>query len=92
MTFTAFYQDIPALSIWWLSPFLIPVLESPGRDRIRTGLPGTIPPGKHKPRTVSMSWRFQVGMGSFPRHSDQFWSIQFMPLVHWGGVRLTLGA
>ncbi len=21
MTFTAFYQDIPALSIWWLSPF-----------------------------------------------------------------------
>jgi len=21
VTFTAFYQDIPALSIWWLSPF-----------------------------------------------------------------------
>ena len=24
MTFTAFYQDIPALSIWWLSPFHSP--------------------------------------------------------------------
>ncbi len=33
-----------------------------------------------------------VGNVSFPMPSDQFWSIQLNPLVHWGGVRLTLGA
>jgi hypothetical protein len=32
VTFTAFYQDIPALSIWWLSPF------SPSeRETVRAG-------------------------------------------------------
>ena len=28
VTFTAFYQDIPALSIWWLSPFHLAYLIS----------------------------------------------------------------
>jgi hypothetical protein len=33
-----------------------------------------------------------AGKASVPLRSDQFWSIQLMPLVHSGGVRLTLGA
>jgi len=29
VTFTAFYQDIPVLSIWWLSPFHLRIQECP---------------------------------------------------------------
>jgi hypothetical protein len=45
VTFTAFYQDIPALSIWWLSPFHLtfspPLIDRRGKV-VTSGRPGEV--------------------------------------------------
>ena len=37
VTFTAFYQDIPASSIWWLSPFHVSTEGTGGTEKPRDG-------------------------------------------------------
>src|SRR5271157_364085 len=70
VTFTPFYQDIPALSIWWLSPFhprsLSPRFTRPLPFRTRLEWSG----GAHRRSGTRVRCVWGVASGSAARHPD----------------------